>query len=287
MPRAFRGCGGWWHVVWLAFFLSFHWGEACHPGPVRQSGRFQVGAINPTGLNGKASVLSTIHPGIWGISETHLSAQGLRQFRQGLRLNQAPFTFLPGAPAPLRTGSQTSGGYTGVGFASSYPVRASPTGWHQDVWNTARVQLASFYVAPFWVQGAVVYGYPADQAKTHVLLDAVTERLVLNSRGPRFVVGDMNLLPQQLEAAHPEWCQHGFREIQAVAAARWGWQVQSTCKHATQKDHLWVSPELASMLCEVQVQHDVFADPCSAGGHVLRRSGHVIAVLLAHAPACA
>ena len=260
MPRAFRGCGGWWHVVWLAFFLSFHWGEACHPGPVRQSGRFQVGAINPTGLNGKASVLSTIHPGIWGISETHLSAQGLRQFRQGLRLNQAPFTFLPGAPAPLRTGSQTSGGYTGVGFASSYPVRASPTGRHQDVWNTARVQLASFYVAPFWVQGAVVYGYPADQAKTHVLLDAVTERLVLNSRGPRFVVGDMNLLPQQLEAAHPEWCQHGFREIQAVAAARWGWQVQSTCKHATQKDHLWVSPELASMLCEVQVQHDVFAD---------------------------
>ena len=91
VPRAFRGCGGWWHVVWLAFFLSFHWGEACHPGPVRQSGRFQVGAINPTGLNGKASVLSTIHPGIWGISETHLSAQGLRQFRQGLRLNQAAY----------------------------------------------------------------------------------------------------------------------------------------------------------------------------------------------------
>ena len=110
----------------------------------------------------------------------------------------------------------------------------------------------------------MVYGYPADQAKTHVLLDAVTERLVLNSRGPRFVV-----LPQQLEAAHPEWCQHGFREIQAVAAARWGWQVQSTCKHATQKDHLWVSPELASMLCEVQVQHDVFADHAVLAGTFL------------------
>ena len=99
-------------------------GEASHPGPDDGKGEFWLGAINPTGLNGKAAYCSLLKPGIYGVSETHLSSQGISQFRLGLRLAKSPFAFQPGAPAPLRAHSNTAGANTGVGFLSSARLTA-------------------------------------------------------------------------------------------------------------------------------------------------------------------
>ena len=235
-------------------------GEASHPGPeVVQSGEFLLGTMNPTGLNGKAALCGMLPPGIIGVSETHLSLGGISQFRLGLQLANAPHKFLGGAPVPLRAHSTASGGYSGVGFLSTLPQRALPHGWDIDLWESARVQVASFFVQPFWVQGAVLYGFATDPHRTSMLLDAVVERIVYQTRGPRFILGDFNLLPDSVPHAQELQAQ-GFMEIQTLAAVRFGWIPRATCKGVTRKDMIWVSSELHGMLRSVEVQDDWWPD---------------------------
>ena len=251
-------------------------GEASHPGPDDGKGEFWLGAINPTGLNGKAAYCSLLEPGIYGVSETHLSSQGISQFRLGLRLAKSPFAFQPGAPAPLRMHSHTAGAYTGVGFLSHVPQRALPHSWHQDLWNTARLQISSFFLQPFWIQGAVMYGFPIAPQQTAVLLDAITDRIVRHATGPRFILGDFNLTPEAVAHA-AEWRSFGFEEVQTVAAQKYGWVPRVTCKAASRKDMIWVSSELRACLTSVEVLDDWFPDHSvlrakfQAGDHFVTR----------------
>ena len=60
-----------------------------------------------------------------------------------------------------------------------------------------------------------------------MLLDAVVERIVYQSRGPRFILGDFNLLPDSVPHARELQAQ-GFMEIQALATARFGWIPKAT-----------------------------------------------------------
>ena len=251
-------------------------GEASHPGPDDGKGEFWLGAINPTGLNGKAAYCSLLEPGIYGVSETHLSSQGISQFRLGLRLAKSPFAFQPGAPAPLRMHSHTAGAYTGVGFLSHVPQRALPHSWHQDLWNTARLQISSFFLQPFWIQGAVMYGFPTAPQQTAVLLDAITDRIVRHATGPRFILGDFNLTPEAVAHA-AEWRSFGFEEVQTVAAQKYWWVPRVTCKAASRKDMIWVSSELRACLTSVEVLDDWFPDHSvlrakfQAGDHFVTR----------------
>ena len=63
------------------------------------------------------------------------------------------------------------------------------------MWESARVQVASFFVEPFWMQGAILYGYAGGPHKTAILIEAVVDRIVYHCQGPRFLMGDFNLLP--------------------------------------------------------------------------------------------
>lgn len=50
------------------------YGEALHPGP-----DLWFGTTNPSGTANKEFVCGTLPPGVWGISETHLTAIGQRR----------------------------------------------------------------------------------------------------------------------------------------------------------------------------------------------------------------
>ena len=101
---------------------GFRAGEAAHPGPAH----FTLGAFNPTGLGTKQGVVAQLPPGVYAVSETHLSTRGVNDFRMGLRLSNSSFSLLHGFPAPLRAHSSVIGSYTGVGFVSTYPARVVP-----------------------------------------------------------------------------------------------------------------------------------------------------------------
>ena len=107
-------------------------GEASHPGTSSSwddEGCFNIGTMNPTGLNGKAAYCSGLPPGILNVSESHLSSKGVAQFRLGLKLSRAKHKYLAGAHVPLRAHSFSSGGYSGVGFLSTLPQRSLPQSW--------------------------------------------------------------------------------------------------------------------------------------------------------------
>ena len=54
--------------------------------------------------------------------------------------------------------------------------------------------------------------------------------------------------------------QHGFRELQEVARIKFGRDPEVTCRQATQKDFLYLSPELQAALLGAEVSWDFFAD---------------------------
>ena len=240
------------HLCSLLLVCCARIGEALHPGP------FRIAAINPTGLNTKQDVVAQLPPGIYAVSETHLAKVGIQRFRAGIRLSSS-FNFIPGAPAPLRHHSDTSGGYTGVGFLTSYPARPLPFDWPPDIYDTARIQVASFFIEPVWVQGAVLYGYATAKHRTEALMEAALQRIVLQTSGPRFIAGDLNWETHEIPQLDT-LRTHGFRDVQDVVALLQNRPPQVTCKGATRKDFIFISPELQEMLISTSVEADWFPD---------------------------
>ena len=174
-------------------------GEAAHPGP-RDPALVFLGACNPTGLNGKHELVAALpQPALWAISESHLTASGADKFRQGLKLSGSQYSFLGGFPAPIRQRSKVVGAHTGVGFVSSFPIRAASQQWPDAVWRTSRSGVAS-------------YGYPVHPQSTVALLEEATQRVVLEGDGPRLLAGDLGTqtVSHLLELA----CSRGLRGLQ-------------------------------------------------------------------------
>lgn len=257
------------HHRWLfAFFLlSFlHSGEAANPGPKFQS-HWYLGTFNPSGLNGKQQVISEyLHYGdVWAIAETHLTSKAMFAFRKGLRISENPFKYIVGGhPVPPRPKSAHSGVWSGVACLSKHPTRAIPVSWPPDVYESSRIQLATSLIGDAWVTGAVLYGEPPGQS--HPYAKDNTERLlqvaiesISNMSGLRYIAGDMNFQLDTLDV-YNLLHQHGFRDLQSIAAERWGIRPQMTCKSKTRKDFCFISMELQELLCEVFVEHDVWAD---------------------------
>ena len=57
-----------------------------------------------------------------------------------------------------------------------------------------------------------------------------------------------------------KWADAGLVNIQVWASQKVGKPAEVTCKQETTKDHLYLSPQLAMYLKDVEVQHDWFAD---------------------------
>ena len=78
-------------------------GEADKPGP-QSSQAWAIAAINPTGLAGKAQQFKDLPPGIFAISESHLSARGQVRFREELFHSKTGLKLYPGGTCPSQDG---------------------------------------------------------------------------------------------------------------------------------------------------------------------------------------
>ncbi len=238
-------------------------GEASHPGPQP----FVVGAINPTGLLGKADHIAALPSGIYGISETHLSSLGVSQFRREMQSHRIAAKFLSSKPAPLiRSSVGVIGGKcTGVGFITHHPGRNLPVSWPESLHQEARTHVAGFCINGTWIKAGVVYGYAhrptnvATQEKTDQLLSLVVDRIANECSGPRIIMGDWNQ-PYGNLAQEKVLLAKGFVEVQVLAKAIWNRVPENTCKNSSIKDYIWISPELIPNLVSVDVDPYSFPD---------------------------
>ena len=280
-PGQFRFRGGCWfrlsllHLLALLGRFAVRVGEASHPGPATETSQssmldvtraradgkqcsFSVVVVNPTGFNAKHEVVAQLPAGIYAASETHLTSEGVTRTKQGLRLSSS-FDYVAGYPTPVRKRSSVAGSYTGVGFLSTFPCRALSHNWSPELFQTSRIQVAAFFVQPVWITGAVCYGYATETGRSEALLEAVVQRLVLQSEGPRFLAGDFNMLVHEI----PQLAvlrQEGFQDVQDVWAVRTGQQPRPTRKSCSRKDFLFLSPEMQNLLFYFELREDWFAD---------------------------
>lgn len=256
--------------VYIIVCLQFlHVGEATNPGPVcsGDSTLWHLGTFNPSGLNGKQQIIAEhlSYGDIWAISETHLSSRSMFAFKKGLKASNNPFKFVvAGSHTPLRSHSGHTGTWSGVAVMSQHPTRSLPIEWPPDMFQSSRIQVVTTLCRDLWVTGAVVYGeppgqlHPEAQFHTELLLQQAIDTLI-HVPGCRYIAGDFNFEPSQLEAFHTLE-SHGFRDLQDIALARWGRKPQVTCKGKTRKDYIYISSELQDLLVSVFLEDDVWSD---------------------------
>ena len=226
------------------------------------------GTSNPSGLRGKESLAADLGPGVWHFSETQLSAVSLPSSARALkaltRTQRRDVRILAGAPAPLRSGSSWAGAWSGVLTLSDYACRPLQLQWMHEAYHTGRVQVLHHHVHGAPVLTANVYGFPQGntfanpRARTEQLLETLTHELVLGRKGIRIISGDFNHWHGDLEQVNI-WKLQGWVEAQDLAQALWQQVPQPTCKHATHRDFVFLSPEAAALCKSVEVR-EVFAE---------------------------
>eukprot|EP00438_Fugacium_kawagutii_P018202 Skav230724 [mRNA] locus=scaffold401:82641:87275:- [translate_table: standard] len=163
-----------------------------------------------------------------------------------------------------RTVSAIGGKQSGVGFLSSGPSRTMTMPAMPDNVDPCRVHVASFHCGNRTIQGGVIYGFAsqpttlATKQATDRQCQVLTERLVDNNHGLRFIGGDFN--QEDPLPSMQYWMSKGWINIQQWALEVHQQPIQVTCKGATTPDHLYVSPELARYLSCVKVEDDWFPD---------------------------
>ena len=263
--------------VFVVMLTCCRVGEASHPGPIET---WSFGIFNPSGLNTKLDHVAGLPGDVWIASETQLTQHGLRKFRQGLRALQSPLrNMVPGAPCPHRSDAD-AGTYSGVLLLSRGPSRALPHAFDPDMFATARMQVAGFLVGHLWVQVGYMYGYPSGvnhkypASQSDGLLEALVDRIALQTVGPRLICGDLNHDFGELEQLDRLWSL-GWRECQDIRALHWGHPVEATGRGKRRLDHIWVSPELLPFVQAVHLRRDMWADHASVeiqfGHHSLSR----------------
>ena len=254
-------------IPFIRFCILLHmWriGEAHNPGPDVEQQHWTLGICNPSGLNSKTDQCAFLDGDVWLISESHLTEHGLHRFKKGMQHLKSDFRyFVSGAPCPPR-GASDVGKFTGVLAMSKLPLRALPTNFDSQLFATARIQVVGIAVADWWLTAGMIYGYP-DSAQypnrsymTSCLMDAVIQRVVFQTTGPRLIAGDFNHGPQDLEQ-FSVLQQAGFREIQDLGLHRWGRRVQATCSGPKNIDQMWLSPELQALLINYWIRDDDWA----------------------------
>ena len=237
-------------------------GEAANPGPPHL---VQIGTTNPSGLRGKEAHLLECGTGIFTLAETQLSSVTQPASKKALvamgRQQQRHLRILYGAPASLRVGSNWAGSWSGVAQVSDYPAKPLSLAWPSGLWQTGRVLAAQHMVAQVSVLIASLYGYAPGSThqdalkRTDSILEVFTKEVVLGRRGIRAVCGDFNHSEQALEQIAV--CKsHGWQEAQTLASARWGQEEVMTCKFATKRDFVYLSPEAVAACVAVQVRQD-------------------------------
>eukprot|EP00435_Cladocopium_sp_Y103_P008506 s2756_g2.t1 len=127
------------------------------------------------------------------------------------------------------------------------------------------------FIRDMWVTLGTVYGESAGQwhpnqlQNNEILVREIANHVCFHATGLRVVAGDFNNTEFDLPAFQI-LRDAGFRDLQTIAAERWGCDIQNTCKCATRVDFCFVSPELQSLLVEVHVDQTVWPDHAVLAG---------------------
>lgn len=256
-------------LTMLLLFGMLRIGEASNPGPQAQFEKdvFTLGTFNPSGLRFKENYFQAhlSYGDIWTVAETHFFGKDVARFRSGLRAQKSPHKYCVTDQSSVRRALLSQTSWKGVGVLSKHPTRAVPNGMPSYVQDSGRVLATTTLLGDAWITGAVVYGepnghnYPAYMKNNELLLHHAASHVCNLNVGPRFLSGDWNVMQDSLPA-FAILAQAGFREIQDIALERWGYPVQMTCKGRTRPDFLYVSPEMADLLQDVEVTPDVWPD---------------------------
>ena len=235
--------------VWLLLVMSFRIGEASNPGPGSNT-EWTFGLCNPSGLTSKTDHVASMNGSVWVCCETHLTQSGVAQLKQGLKTLGSSFQYLvPGFPCEQRT-SEDVGRFSGVLLLSQYPARPIAQQFPDELFRTARIQVAGLCVAQTWIQVGMLYGVPKSvshhQAKyqTECLLETLIDRLVYQTKGPRILCGDLNFQPHELQQLS-RLRAAGFREVQdnclfsMASASSTNWERRS--KNWPDMDFSWIA----------------------------------------------
>eukprot|EP00438_Fugacium_kawagutii_P015810 Skav206886 [mRNA] locus=scaffold3287:72863:77896:+ [translate_table: standard] len=245
-------------------------GEAVNPGPCIDSDAslLTVGVGNPGGLRSKEDLLLDLGAGIWTMTETQLSDTTMTTtaaiLRSSGRQRNRNVRSVYSAPAALRPGSDWAGRWSGVMVCADFPSTILPLQWPDEHWDSARVLVTRHWVGPCPIVVGSFYGYsqgptwPRSKQMSDALLQTYTNEIVLGMQGVRLIQGDFNYEPSQLQQQQL-WLWHGWRNAQDLGQELFGWSPTPTCKHSTQRDQIWLSPEAIQLLRKVEV-FDYFAD---------------------------
>ena len=242
-------------------------GEAKTPGPspAANSSTWSLGVCNPSGLLGKSVLLSGIDTDVIAVSETHLTTVSRSMLATSLRSHSQYTAVVTGSPMQARLVDSAAGTYAGVAVVAKVPSRALCAAWPPDLFQTGRVQIVGSLLNNVWVTGAVMYGYPQGKVhhnaleRTADMLAFLVDHLTSVASGPRYLCGDWNFETAQLPITQ-KLLHLGWREVQDLTFHRTGHMPQATCKRSTQKDVLWISPELVASFVESSLEHDRFPD---------------------------
>ena len=248
-------------------------GEASKPGPAKFD-TWVIGAINPTGLAGKAQQFKDLPPGIYAVSETHLSERGQARFREEIYHAKLEHKLYPGYRAPLKKESLhvVGGKHTGVAFLTTFPTRPITSGWDHELYSTSRIHAASFQVHNVWITGGVCYGYARDaeskgvQENTNRLLQELSKQVFHGFKGPAFIAGDFNQVPGVLSETI-KWEQSGWKDVKTWADETFGINPGVTCQFTSRKDFIYLSPELQSLMQSCSNSFDRWPDHSTLLGH--------------------
>ena len=253
------------HTLWSS---GHRFGEASHPGPYSS---LVIGSTNPGGLRNKEALAVAQGPGIWTYSETHLSAftqvTSSKALKSVARKEQRLLRTYFSAPAPLRSRSNWAGTWTGVACTSDFSSKQLSIEWPKDLWNSGRVLATQHQIGSQSITVISIYGLPRGptwpQAATQMndILGFLTKTFVFGHSGMVAICGDFNFSPHELEQFHL-WRSAGWASAQEVAMDRWNFAWTPTCKGATERDLIWLSPA-ALTVCTGFYVDEVFTDHSS------------------------
>ena len=165
------------------------WGEARHPGPgllasfqcsddYDHMSVVRFGCSNPSGLRRKEPLVIEHGPGVWGYSETQLSAitkkttSGIlkslaSQMNRHLRVHT-------GADVRPRISSEWAGSWSGTLVTSDFPSQVVQMPWPNDVYNSGRVLTTRHVINGLPVLHTTIYGFA--KGPTWPKAHALTER---------------------------------------------------------------------------------------------------------------
>eukprot|EP00435_Cladocopium_sp_Y103_P015024 s295_g3.t1 len=240
-------------------------GEASHPGP---PDLLTIGSTNPSGLRGKELLAIDQGGGIWHYAESQLSSVTQASAAKSLKYHAGQVgrhvRVHHSAPAALRSRSTWAGAWSGITCTSDFPSKRLQVDWPPDVWSSGRVLATQHFLGSHIITIVGIYGlprgptWPRAAALTDEILTFVTKEFVLGYHGIVLILGDFNFSPHELPS-FDAWRAYGFCSAQEFAHRQWHQPILPTCKRATERDLVWLSPMTAALCSEVSVQ-EVFQD---------------------------